>query len=81
MIHHNPWDIDPLPELTALESVRAPWLDKLVDLHVLSEHGDTAATETAGQWLRTDPEARRVWDEVQHSCDRLRTSGGASAPA
>ncbi len=81
MLERNAWDIDVLPELVALESARAPWLDRLVELHVLAEHGDTAATETAGRWMSTDPEARRVWEEVQHSCDRLRGPGETSAPA
>ena len=79
MVQRSAWDGDALPELVALEAARAPWLDRLVDLHVLAEHGDTAATETAGLWLNADPEARRVWDEVQHRCDRLRDGGEARA--
>jgi hypothetical protein len=78
-IHRNAWDLDALPELVALESARAPWLDQLVELHVLSEHGDTTATEAAGRWMSTDSEARRVWDEVQRSCDQVRAAGGTSA--
>jgi len=81
MFTRNPWDMDVAPELLALESVRAPWLDRLVDLHVLSEHGDLDATEAAGRWMRTDSEARRVWDEVQRSCDSLRASEKPPLPA
>lgn len=72
MLARNAWDDDLPPEVAAAEAARAPWLDRLVDLHVLSEHGDTAATDTAGQWMSTDPAARRVWDEVQRSCETLR---------
>ncbi|MDD7942933.1 hypothetical protein PHK61_31440 [Actinomycetospora lutea] len=75
--------------MAALEAARAPWVDRLVDLHVLSEHGDIGAAEAAEQWMCTDPEARRVWDEVQRSCASLRgepaladvTAGGHSSGA
>jgi hypothetical protein len=75
MLTRNPWDDDAAPELVALETGRAPWLDRLVDLHVLAEHGDRDAADAAGQWLSTDPDARRVWDEVERSCGNLRAEG------
>ena len=78
MLTRNPWDDDAAPELVALEVGRAPWLDRLVDLHVLSEHGDRDAADVAGQWLSTDPDARRVWDEVERSCGSLRAAGDSS---
>lgn len=71
MLHRNAWDLDALPEFVALESTRAPWIDWLVDLHVLSEHGDPDAIAAAGRWM-SDPEARRVWNQVQDSCQSLR---------
>jgi hypothetical protein len=75
MLTRNPWDDDAAPELVALEAGRAPWLDRLVDLHVLSEHGDREAADAAGQWMSSDPDARRVWDEVERSCGHLRAAG------
>ena len=47
------------------------WLDRLVDLHVLAAHGDSAAAETARRWLARDAQARQVWDQVQRTCDRI----------
>jgi hypothetical protein len=44
-----------------------------VDLHVLAENGDPDAAATARRWLDHDIEARRVWDEVQRTCDRIRS--------
>lgn len=47
------------------------WLDRLVDMHVLSENGDAEAAAAAREWLDRDPEARRVWSEVQRTCELL----------
>lgn len=47
--------------------------DRLVELHVLAEHGDPAAAAEAARLLADDDEARRVWDTVEATCDRLRT--------
>lgn len=47
------------------------WLDRLVDMHVLSENGDAEAAAAAREWLERDPEARRVWGEVQRTCELL----------
>jgi hypothetical protein len=49
------------------------WRDRIVDLHVLAENGDPDAAATARRWLDHDIEARRVWDEVQRTCDRIRS--------
>jgi hypothetical protein len=56
------------------------WLDRLVDLHVLAANGDTAAAEAARRWLARDTQARQVWDQVQHTCDRIQNArtGGAT---
>lgn len=48
------------------------WIDELVDLHVLAEHGDNAAAATARHWMASDPDACRLWDQVDRTCDRLR---------
>ena len=56
-------------------STRTPdlaWRDRLVELHVLAEHGDTDAADTAARWLATDPAAYRVWTEVERTCRHLR---------
>lgn len=47
-------------------------LDRLVDLHVLAEHGDPDAADAAARWIVDDPEARRRWDQVEQVCATLR---------
>ncbi|MFC4942846.1 hypothetical protein [Pseudonocardia sp. GCM10023141] len=59
--------VPPLPVEAA-----GSWRDRIVDLHVLAENGDPDAAATARQWLDRDAEARRVWDEVEQTCDRIR---------
>jgi hypothetical protein len=49
--------------------------DRLVELHVLAEHGDAAAAE-AGGWLSSDPDARRTWHQVDAQCRELRADAG-----
>lgn len=48
------------------------WRDRLVELQVLAEHGDTDAADIAARWLATDPAARHAWDEVERTCQHLR---------
>lgn len=47
------------------------WLDRLVELHVLAEHGDAASAEVAEQWLACDGHARQVWESVEYLRDQL----------
>jgi hypothetical protein len=61
----------PRPDETAT-SRQPGWVDRLVELHVLAENGDTAAAAEAGTWIGSDSEARRVWDDVARTCDQLR---------
>lgn len=51
---------------------RPAWIDELVDLHVLAEHGDTTAATTAHHWMVADPHARQLWDNVDRTCAQLR---------
>jgi hypothetical protein len=44
------------------------WRDRIVELHVLAEHGDVDAADAARRWLATDGEARRLWQEVDKDC-------------
>jgi hypothetical protein len=46
--------------------------DRLVELHVLAEHGDAAAAAEAREWLADDPNARRIWHQVDAQCQELR---------
>jgi hypothetical protein len=46
--------------------------DRLVELHVLAEHGDAAAAAEAENWLSADPNARRMWHQVDAQCQELR---------
>ncbi|MFC5995786.1 hypothetical protein ACFQE5_16370 [Pseudonocardia hispaniensis] len=50
------------------------WVDRLVELHVLAENGDAAAAAEAGNWIASDDEARRVWEDVARTCDQLRAA-------
>ncbi len=49
------------------------WRDRLVELAVLAEHGDQAARDEAQQWIATDEQARRAWQEIETTCTQLRT--------
>jgi hypothetical protein len=49
-------------------------LDHLVELHVLSEHGDALAAAHAASWIARDDEARRVWETVEQTCRQLRAA-------
>jgi hypothetical protein len=65
------WDAPPLPEILAAERDRPAWLDELVSLHVLAEHGDQTAAATARRWIAGDADARRVWEGVEHLREQL----------
>jgi hypothetical protein len=52
------------------------WHDQLVELHVLAECGDTAASAAAAQWIARDSVARDVWRQVEEDCAQLRTPTG-----
>lgn len=54
--------------------------DRLVELHVLVEHGDAAAAAEAQEWLDDDPDARRVWHQVDARCQQLRTDTATPVP-
>jgi hypothetical protein len=53
-------------------------LDRLVELHVLSENGDDGAAAEAASWIIGDPAARRVWDTVERNCRLLRSEPGTT---
>ena len=59
-------------ELVNDEPVRPQWIDRLVELQVLAEHGDTGAAAAAAIWIAQDPQARRVWEGVERTCDQVR---------
>jgi len=69
LVECNDWDMTCLPD----ES-----LDRLVELHVLSENGDGGAAAEAASWISGDPEARRVWDTVEQNCRFLRSEPGTT---
>lgn len=48
------------------------WRDRLVELHVLAEHGDTDAAGEARTWIASDARAHRAWHEIEDTCQRLR---------
>lgn len=55
------------------------WLDQLVDLHVLTVHGDQDAAAAATRWLDHDTQAREVWNQVETTCERVRALEEPSA--
>jgi hypothetical protein len=62
-----------------MESLSTPFLDRLVELHVLAENGDATAAAEAARLIAADSEARRVWDTVESRCRRLREASAAVA--
>jgi hypothetical protein len=56
------------------------WIDRLVELHMLAEHGDLVAAATADRWIATDVDARRMWDDVERIRDQLRATPTAAGP-
>lgn len=64
-----------------LEQTPSPdWIDRLVELHVLAEHGDHDAAVAADRWMATDAHARRIWEEVERGCTQLRTGWATPQP-
>jgi hypothetical protein len=57
---------------------RPQWIDRLVELHVLADNGDSEAAAAAASWIAEDTEARRVWEDVQRVCDQVRNGGPES---
>jgi hypothetical protein len=47
------------------------WLDHLVELHVLAEHGDASAAASAADWIAVDEQARQVWESLDRLRDQL----------
>ena len=54
------------------------WIDRLVELQVLADNGDTDAAAAAASWIAEDTEARKVWEDVQRVCDQVRNGGPES---
>jgi hypothetical protein len=54
------------------------WIDRLVELHVLADNGDSDAAAAAASWIAEDSEARQVWEDVQRVCDQVRNGGPES---
>jgi len=48
------------------------WRDRLVELHVLAEHGCTESATSAQDWLAADPAAHEAWHAVEQTCRALR---------
>jgi hypothetical protein len=61
-----------------MESLPTPFLDRLVELHVLAENGDATAAAEAARLIAADSEARRVWDTVESRCRRLREASATA---
>jgi hypothetical protein len=55
--------------------VEPDWIDRLVELHVLAEHGDDVSARAAQSWLAQDLQARQVWDYIEHVRDQVHTAG------
>ena len=60
--HSDQW---PACTPAEVEVADTRWLDTLVGLHVLAEHGDPVSAEVADRWIATDGEAHKVWMSVE----------------
>jgi hypothetical protein len=58
--------------------VRPQWIDRLVELHILADNGDSEAAARAASWIAEDTEARQVWEDVRRVCDQVRNRGPES---
>ncbi|HEY2192755.1 MAG TPA: hypothetical protein VGH76_10715 [Actinomycetospora sp.] len=52
----SPWDVETGMEWSAEQPQRPEWFDELVELHVLSAHGDDHAARDMAQWSAEDPQ-------------------------
>ncbi|NMO92990.1 hypothetical protein [Actinomycetospora sp. TBRC 11914] len=52
----SPWDVETGTEWSAEQPQRPEWFDELVELHVLSAHGDDHAARDMAQWSAQDPQ-------------------------
>lgn len=50
----SPWDVE--TTWASEQPQRPPWFDALVDLHVLSAHGDDYAARDMAAWSADDPQ-------------------------
>ncbi len=48
------------------------WRDRLVELHVLAEHGCTESATHAQGWLAVDRAAHEAWHAIERTCRELR---------
>ena len=60
------------------QRIEQRWIDRLVELHVLADNGDTEAAAAAASWIAEDTDARNVWEDVQRVCDQVRNGGPES---
>ncbi|HEY4006170.1 MAG TPA: hypothetical protein VGM60_13435 [Pseudonocardia sp.] len=69
-LHAGPSGAD--PDTASGEPASPGWVDHLVELHVLAEHGDAASAAAAEQWIAKDMNARQLWESVERLRDQLR---------
>jgi hypothetical protein len=67
--HRNEGDHEPMTSLPNDEhdvpdDNSEQWIDRLVELRVLAEHGDTASARAAQRWIATDDRARHLWEHL-----------------
>jgi hypothetical protein len=68
----------PLTRVAAEPMAERQWIDRLVELHVLADNGDSEAAAAAASWIAEDTAARRVWEDVQQVCDQVRSGRSES---
>jgi hypothetical protein len=52
----SPWDFETGTAWASDQPPRPAWFDELVDLHVLSAHGDDHAARDMARWTADDPQ-------------------------
>lgn len=68
----DPSALDPDSDV---EGTAGSWVDRLVELRVLADHGDTAAAARAEQWISHDEAAGRMWRQMIRDCSLLGDPG------
>jgi hypothetical protein len=61
----SPWDIETGTTWASEQPQRPTWFDALVDLHVLSAHGDDHAARDMARWTADDPQVALFSTQLQ----------------
>lgn len=63
----SPWDIELEIDGTDVRPARPEWFGRLVDLHVLTLHGDDEAALEMARWSADDPVVAALSQQLDHA--------------